>query len=139
MPFELRTGVGSVNPVLDEGPDRPWEWAILKGVKGRPIVKYRDILRSSVQKRLNGWMDGLRCHLVWRKTSSQATVLYGVPAAPSPKGGEPQIFGPCPVWQNGWMDQDVLDWDPAPLLPNFRPISVVPKRLDASRCHSVWR
>jgi len=40
----------------------------------------------------------------------------------------------------------VLDWDPAPLpkkgsepLPNFRPISIVAKRLDASRCHSVWR
>ena len=23
--------------------------------------------------------------------------------------------------------------------PNFRPISIVPKWLDASRCHSVWR
>jgi len=23
--------------------------------------------------------------------------------------------------------------------PNFRPISIVPKRLDASRCNSVWR
>jgi len=41
----------------------------------------------------------------------------------------------------------VLDGDPAPpqkgveapLLPNFRPISIVAKRLDASRCHSVWR
>jgi len=40
----------------------------------------------------------------------------------------------------------VLDGNPAPLpkkgaepLPNFRPISVVAKQLDASRCHSVWR
>ena len=41
----------------------------------------------------------------------------------------------------------VLDWDPAPLpkkgggapIPNFWPISIVAKRLDASRCHSVWR
>jgi len=39
----------------------------------------------------------------------------------------------------------VLDWDPAPdsrkgadPLPNFRPIAIVAKRLDASRCHSVW-
>jgi len=39
----------------------------------------------------------------------------------------------------------VLDWDPAPLSkkgtepsPNFRPISIVAKRLDASRCHSVY-
>jgi len=40
----------------------------------------------------------------------------------------------------------VLDGDPAPLhkrgqshLPNFRPISIVAKRLDISRCHLVWR
>jgi len=39
----------------------------------------------------------------------------------------------------------VLDGDPAPLPqkgdrgPNFRPISVVAKRLDASRCHLVRR
>jgi len=39
----------------------------------------------------------------------------------------------------------VLDVDPAlpktgrSLLPNFRPISIVAKRLDASRCHLVWR
>ena len=41
----------------------------------------------------------------------------------------------------------VLDGDPAlPLLkkgleprPNFRPISIVAKRLDASRCHLIWR
>ena len=36
-------------------------------------------------------------------------------------------------------------WGPSPYpkgvepLPNFRPISVVAKRLDASRCHLVWR
>jgi len=39
----------------------------------------------------------------------------------------------------------VLDGDPAPLPkkraepPNFRPIFIVAKRLDASRCHLVWR
>ena len=40
----------------------------------------------------------------------------------------------------------VLDGDPAPphkdggaSLPNFRPISTVAKRLDASRWHLVWR
>ena len=39
----------------------------------------------------------------------------------------------------------VLDGDPVPLpkkgqspLPNFWPISIVAKRLDASRCHLVW-
>ena len=40
----------------------------------------------------------------------------------------------------------VLDGEPAPLpqkedslSPNFRPIFVIAKRLDASRCHLVWR
>jgi len=40
----------------------------------------------------------------------------------------------------------VLDGDPAPSpkrgrspLHNFRPISIVAKRLDGSRCHMVWR
>jgi len=39
----------------------------------------------------------------------------------------------------------VLNGDPAPsakgveLLPNFRPIFIVAKQLDASRCHLVWR
>jgi len=127
------------------------------------------------------------------------------PIPPSPKRGRPQIFGPCLLWPNGWMDQDatwhegrhhprrlcvtwgpkppshkgggvpqfsahfycgqtagcikmplgtevgpspgdfVLDEDPAPFpnkgggAPNFRPISVVAKRRDASRCHLVRR
>jgi len=39
----------------------------------------------------------------------------------------------------------VLDGDTAPLpkkgsrAPNFRPIFIVAKRLDASICHMVWR
>jgi len=50
---------------------------------------------------------------------------------PAQKGGRAPspIFGQCPLWPNGWMDQDdaievglgpshiVLDWDPAPLPP----------------------
>jgi len=67
--------------------------------------------------------------------------------------------GPMFIVANGWMDQDVTShggrpqherlcvrWGPSPLpkkwaepLPNFRPISIVAKRLDASRCHLVWR
>jgi len=52
------------------------------------------------------WLDGSRCHLVWRKDSAQATVLDGDPAPLLKKGAEP----------------------PA----NFRPIPIVAKRLDAS-------
>jgi len=52
MPFELRTQVGPGNHVLDGVQIAPWERAILRG-EGRPIVKFRDTLWSSVQKRLN--------------------------------------------------------------------------------------
>ena len=82
-------------------------------------------------------------------------VLDGDPALPPRKGGGARspIFGLCPLWPNSRMDHDgtlhkggpsyiVLDWDLTPLpktgLANFRPISIVAKRLDASRCHSVW-
>jgi len=87
-------------------------------------------------------------------------VLDEEPVPPPQKGGgDPQIFGPCLFGQTaggikmplgtkvGLSPGDsVLYGDPAPspqrgwsLLPNFRPISIVAKRLDASRCHLVWR
>ena len=70
--------------------------------------------------------------------------------APSP------IFGPFLLWPNSWMDPDgtwhgggpssrpqcgpsSLPEKGASPLPNFWPISTVAKRLDASRCHLVWR
>jgi len=80
--------------------------------------------------------------------------------APLPKkGAEPPNFRPCLLWSNGWMDQDgtwhagnhqpgdvVLDGEPVTLpkkgaepLPNFRPISIVARRLDTSRCRLIWR
>jgi len=88
-------------------------------------------------------------------------VLDGDPA-PSPKRGWTRspspIFGPFLLWPNGWMHQDatwyggrsqpgdfVLDGDPAPLPrkrakpPNFRPMSIVAKRLSGSRWHLAWR
>ena len=97
------------------------------------------------------WLDGLRC--------PGDFVLDGEPATLPKKGAEPPpIFGPCPWWPNGWMDQDGTShgggprsrphsarWGPSSPRqkggrpPNFRPISVVAKRLDASRCHLVWR
>jgi len=86
-------------------------------------------------------------------------VLDGDPDPSPPKGAEPPIFGPCMLRPNGCIDKDatwtevglgpgdfVLDGDPPPIqkggrtpVPNFRPISVLAKRLDASRCHLVWR
>jgi len=62
---------------------------------------------------------------------------------PHPKGHSPSpIFGPCLLWQNGWMDQDTTWWGDRPrhcvkwgpsspqrgTAPNFRPVSVVAKR-----------
>jgi len=66
------------------------------------------------------------------------------------------IFGPCPLWPNGWMHQDAtwcggrpqprrlcVRWAPSypPLKghsPNFLALSVVAKRLYGLRCHLVW-
>ena len=76
--------------------------------------------------------------------------------APFPKqGAELPKFPPCLSWPNRWMDQDgswpqprrlYVRWGPSPSqkrgrspLPNFRPIYIVAKRLDASRCHLVWK
>jgi len=78
-----------------------------------------------------------------------------------PKGAQPHpIFGPYLLRPNGCMDQDVtwyrarslprqlcVRWRPRSIHPkkghrpppNFRPISIVAKRLHASRCHLVWR
>ena len=87
-------------------------------------------------------------------------VLDGNPAPPPKKGGgDPQIFGPCLLWPNGWMDQHdtwhtgrpqprrlCARWGPSSspksgrsLLPNFWPMSIVAKRLVGSRWHLAWR
>jgi len=79
------------------------------------------------------------------------------PSSPSSKGTQPPILAHISCGQMaGWIKLPlgmevglgpgvfVLCGDPAPLPkrgrpPNFRPISVVVKRLNASRCHLVWR
>jgi len=53
LPFGLRTWVGPGNHVLD-GVQIPLGRGKFLGENGRPIVKYRDTLRSSVQRRLMG-------------------------------------------------------------------------------------
>ena len=37
MPFQSRTRVGPGNHAFDEGPDPPWEGAILRGKRGVPL------------------------------------------------------------------------------------------------------
>ena len=87
-------------------------------------------------------------------------VLDGDPVPPPQKGGGgPKFSAHVYCGQTaGWIKMPlgtkvgasahatVLDGDPVPLptkrvehLANFRPISIVAKRLDASRCHLVWR
>jgi len=84
-------------------------------------------------------------------------VRWGPSSAPLPqKGAQPPLFGSCLLWPNGWVDQDatwydgkprpgqqLLDADPAPpprgTAPKFRPMSVVAKQLDGSKCHLVGR
>jgi len=76
------------------------------------------------------------------------------------KGGDPKILDPCLLCPNGCMDQDAtwyggrprprrhcVRWGPncrspkrgRSLLPNFRPMSILAKRLDGSRWHLTWR
>jgi len=73
-------------------------------------------------------------------------VLDGDPAPPN--GAQPPILGPCPLWPNGWMGIDTTLYGGRPqprrlcarLGPrpsNFRPMSIVAKRLDGSRCSLV--
>jgi len=63
MPFGLRTRVSTRNHVLD-GVQIPMGRGNFLG-KGRPIVKYRDTLRSPVRKRLNRSRCRLGCGLEW--------------------------------------------------------------------------
>jgi len=87
-------------------------------------------------------------------------VLDGDPAAPPKKGAEPRpqflvrvYCGQTAGWTNMALGMEVglgpghtvLDGEPAPLSqkgaepPNFWPLPILTKRLDASRCHLVWR
>ena len=64
MLFGLRTDSGGPKePLLDEGPDPIMGRGSFEGGKGRPIVKYRDTLRSLVRKRLNRSRCRLSCGL----------------------------------------------------------------------------
>ena len=51
------------------------------------------------------WLDGLRCHLVWRQTSAQATLLDGNPARLQARGQHLQFWHPwslpCPKLHPG--------------------------------------
>jgi len=83
-------------------------------------------------------------------------VIDGDPAPP--KGHSPPNFRPCPLWPNGWMYQDAtwyrgrrrprrycVRWESSSpsqkrgTAPNFWPMSIVAKLLDALGYHLVRR
>jgi len=84
-------------------------------------------------------------------------ILDGDLAPPPSKGHSPPIFGSCLLGPNSSVDQDAtwyegrpwsrprcVAWRPSSpqkggTAPNFRPMSVVTKRLDGSRYHLVRR
>ena len=100
----------------------------------------------------NGWMDHSRCHLVPRYSSAQTTLCLTGTQLPQRKnkGHSPHFSAHVYCCQTaGWIKMPVgtevglgpgdivLDGDPAPpkkghSLPNFRPVSVVAKRLPIS-------
>jgi len=104
----------------------------------------------------NGWMDQNGTWHGGRLWSRPHCVRWG-PSSPK-KGAKPIIFGPHLLWPNGCMDQDATWYGGRPRLmrhcviwgpsspspkgaqpPNFRPMSVVTKRLDGLRCYLVRR
>jgi len=140
MPLGSEVGLDPSDSVR-WGPNSPYQ----KGGRAPPPVFGPCLLWP------NGWMDQ---DGTWHEGRPRPihSALDGDPARPAP------IFGPCLVWQNGWMDalgmevglgpgHIVLDGNPAPPLQkvgtalpsNFRPMSVVAKRLDGSRYHLVRR
>jgi len=146
------------------GRPQPWPHCVRWGHstpspnRAEPLPNFQHI--SVVAK----WLDGLRCHLVWRQALAKATLCYMGTQLPLLKSGQsspPQIFDLCPLWPNGSVDHNgtwqgggpsfrpyCAKWRPAPLpkrgrapSPIFGPFLLSPlaKRLDASRFHLVWR
>ena len=109
----------------------------------------------------NGWVDQGGTWHGGRPQPSNLVMLDGDPTPPQKGGGaRSPIFGKFLLCPNGWMHHYAtwygcwhqprrlcVRWRPSPSSPtngaepppNFRPISIVPKRLDASKCQSVWR
>ena len=94
-------------------------------------------------------LDGLRRNLACKYASTRPHCVRWGSISPK-RRHSPIIFGPCLLWSNGWMDQDATWYGgrphprrlcvrcgpalPSPKmgqspLPNFRPISIVAKRL----------
>jgi len=86
MALGAEVGVGPGHIVLDGDP-------VPFPQKGAQYPNFRPM--SIVAKQL----DGLRCHSVWRKASTQVIRVRGGPSSPQKKKHSPHpIFGPCLLW-----------------------------------------
>jgi len=92
MAFGVEMGLGPGHIVLDgdQAPPSP---------KGGGAPNYRPM---SIAAKL---LDASRCHLVWRPRRRRICVRWGPSPFPK-KGAGPPVFGRCPLWPNGCMDQD---------------------------------
>ena len=149
MSLGMEVGLGPGDLVLNGNPAPPPQ-------RGAPPPE----IFSPCLLRPNGWMDEGGTWHRGRPQPRRLCVRWGPSPLPPKGGGAPSQFSahfycgqtaggikmPLGVDVGLSPGDFVLDGDPvlppnkggrAP--PNFWPISIVPKRLDASRCHSVWR
>jgi len=139
MPLGTEVDLGPGVIVLDGNPTRPQ-----RGGTAPPILAH--VLWP------NGCMDQ-GATWCWGSHRPQATLCYMRTQLLLKRGTPPPVFGPCLLCQRaGWMKipfgmevglspgDIVLNGDSAPLErgtapPTFRPMSIVAKWLDGSRCH----
>ena len=155
MPLGMEVGLGLGDFVLDVD-------AALPPQKGGEAPYFRPCLLWP-----NGWIDQDGTWHGGGPRSRPHCARWGASIPPPKRGQSPPIFGPFLLWQKGRKMVVVLSfycgkrldasgyhlvrrrhcvrWGPSSSLPkvvrpvNFRPMSVVAKRLDGLRCHLVWR
>jgi len=93
-PMSFEVGLCPGHIVLDGNPAAPSQkWGTAANFRPMSIVAKRQ--------------DGSTCHLVWGRPWSRPHCSRWGPALLPRKGDTvSQIFGPCLLWPNGWMDQD---------------------------------
>ena len=137
-----QVGLGPGHTVLD-GDSAP----LPKGAQP-PLIFGPYLLRP------NRWMDQDATCYGGKHRPRRLCVRWG-PRCPFPEKGAVSAHVYCGQtgrgikmvlgMEVGLSPGDFVRWDPVPFpqkgaepLPNFRPISIVAKRLDVSRCHLVW-
>jgi len=146
MPLGKKVDIDPSDIVLDGDP------ALRSPKKGQPLPVFGPCLLWP-----NGCIDQDATWYGGRPQPRPHCARWG-PNSRSPKRCTPPIFGPCLLRPNSWMDQDATWYYSRPrpgqhyvrcgpsctsrkgTAPSkFRPLSVVAKLLDGSRCHFVRR